>query len=75
MTDTPPPIPAPQAVEIRRLAHDLSNALEVVVQATYLLTASPAGSDREQWLKLLDQGVRQAADINRNLREYVRANS
>ena len=31
-------IPAELAGEIRRLAHDLSNSLEVIVQTSYLLT-------------------------------------
>jgi hypothetical protein len=65
-------IPQEQATEIRRLAHDLSNALEIIVQANYLLSTAPLDTDAKQWTKLLDQGVRQAANINRNLREYIR---
>ncbi len=68
-------IPPEQATEIRRLAHDLSNALEVIVQANYLLSTVTQEDAAKQWIKLLDQGVRQAADINRDLREYIRANS
>lgn len=66
-------IPQEQAEEIRRLAHDLSNALEIIVQANYLLGTVPLDAGAQQWTKLLDQGVRQAAEINRNLREYIRA--
>jgi hypothetical protein len=29
----------------------------------------------KQWIQLLDNGVVQAADINRSLREYIVANS
>jgi hypothetical protein len=68
-------IPQEQAAEIRRLAHDLSNALEIVVQANYLLSAAPLDETTRQWSKLLDQGVRQAAEINRSLRDYIRSNS
>lgn len=75
MTETSQNIPQPQAAEIRRMAHDLSNALEVVVQASYLLSNTPIEGDAKEWLKLLDQGVRNATEINRNLREYIRANS
>ena len=38
MTPSVPTIPAEQAKEIRRLSHDLSNALEIIVQANYLLS-------------------------------------
>ncbi|HEX3941996.1 MAG TPA: hypothetical protein VHX11_10985 [Acidobacteriaceae bacterium] len=68
-------IPQEHAVEIRRLAHDLSNALEIVVQANYLLSTAALDDTAKQWLKLLDQGTRQAAEINRNLRDYVRSHS
>jgi len=68
-------IPQEQAAEIRRLAHDLSNALEIVVQANYLLGTAPLDDSAKQWATLLDQGVRQATDINRALRDYVRSNS
>lgn len=68
-------IPQEQAAEIRRLAHDLSNALEIIVQANYLLSTAPLDETTRQWATLLDQGVQQAAGINRTLREYIRDNS
>jgi light-regulated signal transduction histidine kinase (bacteriophytochrome) len=68
-------IPQQQATEIRRLAHDLSNALEIIVQANYLLGTVATDESAKQWIKLLEQGVQQATNINRDLREYVRANS
>jgi len=75
MTPNAPPIPADQAKEIRRLSHDLSNALEIIVQANYLLNAMSHDEAAKQWVQLLDTGVVQAADINRSLREYIVANS
>ena len=33
-------IPGRVAVEMRRLAHDLSNALEIIVQTSYLLSTT-----------------------------------
>jgi hypothetical protein len=68
-------IPQEQALEIRRLAHDLSNALEIIVQANYLLGTALIDATAKEWQKLLDQGVQQAASINRDLREYIRVNS
>jgi hypothetical protein len=69
------PIPPEQAKEIRRLAHDLSNALEIIVQANYLLNSVAHDESAKQWIQLLDSGVLQAANINRSLREYIVANS
>jgi hypothetical protein len=75
MTPNPPNIPAEQAKEIRRLSHDLSNALEIIVQANYLLGAMSTDEAAKQWVQMLDNGVLQAAGINRSLREYIVANS
>ena len=75
MTINSPSIPAEQAKEIRRLSHDLSNALEIIVQANYLLGATTHDEAAKQWVQMLDSGVLQAAGINRSLREYIVANS
>jgi hypothetical protein len=75
MTPNAPSIPPEQAKEIRRLSHDLSNALEIIVQANYLLSAISHDESAKQWIHLLDNGVLQAANINRSLREYIVANS
>jgi hypothetical protein len=67
------------AEQIRRLSHDLSNALEVILQTNYLLgmTETNAGANEEsrKWREMLDQGVLQATQINGRLRDYIRAHS
>jgi len=68
-------IPEQQAKEIRRLSHDLSNALEIVLQTSFLLGTVPLDDDATKWRAMLDKGVQQAAEINKQLREYVRGNS
>jgi hypothetical protein len=70
-------IPLAVAEEIRHLSHDLSNALEVVIQTNYLLGMANSGADDEnrKWRAMLDQGVMQATEINRQLRDFVRAHS
>jgi hypothetical protein len=75
MTPNAPSIPPEHAREIRRLSHDLSNALEIIVQANYLLNAMSHDEAAKQWIQLLDNGVLQATDINRSLRDYIVANS
>jgi hypothetical protein len=71
----PRPIPEDQAREIRRLSHDLSNALEIVLQTSFLLGTVPLDEDAQKWRTMLDNGVQQAAEINKKLRDYVRGNS
>jgi signal transduction histidine kinase len=68
-------IPAQYAEQIRRISHDLSNALEVILQTNYLLgmVATADNTDQQKWREMLEQGVTQATQINRQLRDYVRA--
>ena len=68
-------IPENLALEIRKLAHDLSNALEVIVQTSYLLGTVEMKDPGKEWLRMLDNGVRKALDINLALRNYVKAHS
>jgi hypothetical protein len=69
-------IPAQASEELRRLSHDLSNALEVVLQTNYLLGMTEGSLDESRkWREMLDKGVAQASHINRQLRDYVRSHS
>jgi hypothetical protein len=70
MTETPPMLES-DAKEIRRIAHDVNNALEIIVQASYLVNTTALSDQAKEWMKLLDHGLRQAADLNRQLREFV----
>jgi hypothetical protein len=64
-------IPGGHAAEIRRLVHDLSNALEIIVQTNYLLKLGKPDEASLQWLNMMDSGVRQATEISSSLRKYV----
>jgi hypothetical protein len=68
-------IPEDIAVEIRKLAHELSNALEVIVQTSYLVGTAEMKEPAREWLRMLDNGVQKAMDINLALRAYVKAHS
>jgi len=70
-----PEIPEDLALEIRKLAHDLSNALEVIVQTSYLLGTVELKEPGSDWLRMLDSGVRKALDINLALRTYIKAHT
>lgn len=65
-------IPEDLAVEMRRLAHDLSNALEIVVQTSYLLGTVELKEPASDWLQMLDSGVRKALELNLALRTYIK---
>ncbi|QNI32010.1 hypothetical protein H7849_23855 [Alloacidobacterium dinghuense] len=69
------PIPSAQALHLRQLSHDLSNALEVILQTSFLLGTIELDENGRQWRQMLDQGVQQATNINRELRDYVRSQS
>ena len=69
------PLAAEDAKEFRRITHDMNNALEIIVQASYLVNTTELSDAAKEWMKLLDQGVRQATDLNRKMREHVLARS
>ena len=68
-------IPEDLAVEMRKLAHDLSNALEIIVQTSYLLSTTEMKEPASDWLRMLDGGVQKALDLNIALRNYIKAHS
>ncbi len=65
-------IPEELALAVRKLAHDLSNALEIIVQTSYLLSTVELKEPASDWLKMLDGGVTKALDINLALRNYIK---
>lgn len=73
--DKIPEIPEDLAIEIRKLAHDLSNALEIIVQTSYLLGTAELKEPASDWLRMLDGGVQKALDLNLELRTYIRDHS
>jgi len=76
---TPSPdsvIPAGLAVEVRRLSHDLSNALEIIVQCSYLLsTSQQIPEESRAWVTLLEQGVQKSTSVNKELRTFIQSHS
>jgi hypothetical protein len=68
-------MPAEVNKQLRSLAHDLSNSIETVMQATYLLSQSKLDDTSKKWAELIDTAIRDAARINREIREILRAQS
>ena len=74
-TDKSPAEKTPSEInsELRNLAHDLSNSIETIMQATYLLAQAQMDDNGKKWLELIDKASRDAARINRDIREHLRA--
>src|SRR5260370_23434621 len=58
-------IPAEVARELRMLAHDLTNALETIVQATYLISQPAPPENLHHWVELIDHATQAAGKTNR----------
>ncbi len=61
--------------KLRSLAHDLSTSIETVMQAAYLLAQAKLDDTNKKWLELIDNASRDAARINREIRELLRSQS
>lgn len=62
-----------QVTKLRALAHDLSNALEAIMQASYLLTQARLDAESKRWAQLLQTSSDEAAKINREMRKLLRS--
>ena len=64
---------ADEVARLRVLAHDLSNSLEAILQATYLLQQAKLEGDSRRWVQLIDASSQEAARINREIRNLLRS--
>jgi len=65
--------PIDAMANLRGLAHDLSNSLETVLQAAYLLQAAELDGRNEKWVQTIDAAARDAARINGEIRKILNA--
>ena len=75
MGDESRKMPKDTVAKLRVLAHDLSNSIETVMQASYLLAQSELDDGHQKWLKMIDAAAHDAARINREIREILRSQS
>jgi signal transduction histidine kinase len=68
-------MPPEIVLKLRTLAHDLSNSIETIMQASYLLAQGNLDDPSKKWLELIDNATRDAARINREIREILRSQS
>ena len=57
---------------LRSLAHDLSNSLETILQAAYLLRQARLDENSQKWANLIDTAANDAARLNRQIREILK---
>lgn len=58
---------------LRSLAHDLSNNIETIMQASYLLAQAKLDDNNKKWLELIEKASQDAAQVNREIREILRS--
>ncbi len=58
--------------DLRHLAHDLSNSIETIMQAGYLLGQTKLDANGKRWAKMIENAVDDAARINRGIRQILR---
>ncbi len=61
--------------QLRKLAHDLSNSIETVIQAAYLLNQTKLEGKGKRWARMIEAAADEAAQINRGIREVLRSQS
>ena len=59
--------------KLRTLSHDLSNCIETIMQASYLLAQAKLDDNNKKWLELVDKASQDAARVNREIREILRS--
>lgn len=71
----PSQIPEDVILRLRALAHDLSNSIETILQAGYLLAQVQLDPNHKKWVQLIDTASQDAAKINREIRDILRSQS
>lgn len=66
-------LPPDATSQLRELVHDLSNSIETIMQASYLLGQLEMPSHGKKWVELVAEAAQDAANINRRLREVLRS--
>ena len=73
LKQTTAPVENETVMRLRVLAHDLSNSLEAILQATYLLGHAKLDADARRWAQLIDKASQDAARTNREIRKLLRS--
>lgn len=63
--------PADTITSLRALAHDLSNSLETILHAAYLLQEAKLDVKNKKWAQAIDTAAHDAARINGEIRKIL----
>lgn len=75
MEEEPKKLADDTVTTLRTLAHELSNAIENIMQASYLLSQTKLDDHNLRWIELINSATKDAARINREIREILRSQS
>jgi nitrogen-specific signal transduction histidine kinase len=70
-----PKIPPELATRLRTLGHELTNAIESITQAAYLLGHAKLDEDSRKLAALVREAAQRSARIQREFRDIVRSQS
>jgi len=73
---SPEELSANMLEQLRSLSHRMSNSLEVIMQAQYLLQQAPASGNapgEDKWTTMIGNAVTEAVETNRELRNTIRS--
>jgi hypothetical protein len=59
--------------QLRQLAHDLSNSIETIIQASYLISQGKLDANGKKWIRMIENAAEDAAQVNRGIREILRS--
>jgi len=63
--------PADVVEHLGILSHDLSNSLETILQAAYLLQEAKLDGTHKEWARMIDTAARDATHTNREIRKIL----
>jgi K+-sensing histidine kinase KdpD len=70
-----PKLPSEVVAQLRSLAHDLSNSLETILQASYLLAQTKTDANGKKWSRMIETAAQDAARVNREMRTILKSQS
>ena len=70
-----PKLPSEVVAQLRSLAHDLSNSLETIMQASYLLAQTKTDANGKKWARMIETAAQDAARVNREMRTILKSQS
>jgi len=68
-----PKLPSEVVTQLRSLAHYLSNSLETILQAAYLLGQTKTDANGKKWSQMIETAAQDATRVNREIRAILKS--